>query len=92
MPTRLTFPTVLVAAAQLAVSACGEDPTPPPPRPGPARKPTIVIVSGNGQRAEVRTALPAPLVVQVLDSLNRPARDVVVRFSNAGAPDRKSVV
>ena len=91
MPARLTLPTLLVAAAQLMVSACGEDPTPPPPRPDPARKPTMVIVSGNGQRAEVRTALPAPLVVQVLDSLNRPARDVVVRFSNAGAPASDSM-
>ena len=45
------------------------------------RRPTLVIVSGNGQAGEVGTTLPNPLVVRLTDSLGVPAARVVVRFS-----------
>ena len=69
---------VLVVLALLA-SACHDDPPPTQPG-GPARQPTMAIVSGNGQTAEVATSLAAPLVVRVADSLGAPARGVVVRL------------
>jgi len=72
----------LALTIQMAVAACGDDPT-TPRKPGPQpppRTPAIAIVSGNNQSAEVGTALPDPLVVRVTDSLGAPAASVVVKF------------
>ena len=41
------------------VSACSDAPTTADPR-RPARRPTLTIVSGDGQAAEVGTLLPQP--------------------------------
>jgi hypothetical protein len=40
----------------------------------------IAIVSGSGQRAAVATALPAPLVARVTDSLGNPVRGLLVQW------------
>ena len=88
MPRALELPTILVVVAQLMVSACGDDPTPPPKAP---RRPTMVIVSGSGQTGEVGTTLPAPLVVRILDSLDVPAAGVMVRFAGVNASTRDSI-
>jgi hypothetical protein len=80
MLRRLTFPTLLAATQILVATACGDDPTPPPT--APPRRPTMVVISGSDQTADVGTTLPAPLVVRVLDSLDAPAQGIVVRFSS----------
>ncbi|MGH7340131.1 MAG: carboxypeptidase regulatory-like domain-containing protein, partial [Candidatus Rokuibacteriota bacterium] len=42
--------------------------------------PRIVLVSGNGQSALVRSALPQPLVAAVVDEVGNPLAGYVVRF------------
>ncbi len=44
---------------------------------------SIEVVSGNGQTATVSAALPAPLVVRVLDSRSRPVEGQQVEFAAA---------
>ena len=82
--------TTLLVVAQTVVTACGDDPTTPTDSLPP--KASVVIVSGDGQTAEVGTRLPDPLVVRVLDTLGAPAARVVVVFSSdrAGAADSSS--
>jgi len=62
-------------------SACGDDPASVSPKQQPPpRKPTVRVVSGDGQTAEVGTQLSQPLVAEVRDTLGTPARSIVVQF------------
>jgi hypothetical protein len=49
---------------------------------GPPGK--VVVVSGSGQSARVRTALPQPLVARVTDSFDNPLAGVNVTFTPTG--------
>jgi hypothetical protein len=91
MLRRLTVLGILAAGQVLVATACGDDPT-SPPSPGPPRQPSMVVVSGSDQMANVGTTLPPPLVVRIRDSLDAPARGIVVRLSSHEAVARTGAV
>src|SRR5688572_10890297 len=78
----------LVLLVLHAVSACSDESTKPtevvPPK-GDPRRPTLTIVSGDGQTAEVGTMLPQPLVVVLRDTLGATVPDMFVYFTRHGA-------
>ena len=76
---------VLVSVAILATAACGDDSATGVPQRGPARRPTLTIVSGNAQTAEVGTLLPQPLVVVLRDTLGDGVPGTFVQFHPEGA-------
>lgn len=74
----------VAAAALLILAACrGETPETPPLNVG---TPGLHVVSGSGQTAVVQTVLPAPIVVELRDSVGLPLTGVVVRFESEPRP------
>ena len=69
-----------LCAATAGLMACSESPgvISPPEPPGPPA--TLEIVSGNEQRGIEGQALAQPIVMQVLDSADRPVPDQPVSF------------
>jgi hypothetical protein len=68
------------AALALALGCSGGDLVlPSADEPG-----VLIIVSGDGQRAEAGTMLEEPLTVELLDGSSQPVRDVLVEFSFVG--------
>ena len=65
----------------LALGCSGGDLT----LPSSASEPdALIVVSGDGQRAEAGTMLEEPLTVRLLDGSSQPRRDVLVQFSFIG--------
>jgi hypothetical protein len=72
--------TVLVMGLGVAaVSACGSDKIVPPPPPPSA--PTMRIVAGNNQSANVRNALPVPLTVAMETPDGKPVIGAAVNWT-----------
>ena len=76
---------LVACIAFCAITSCS-DSTPPKPPSGPARTPTLTVVSGDLQTSEVGTRLPDPLVVRLADTLGAAAPGIVVRFLRDQAP------
>lgn len=64
-----------VAPALLFALACGEM-----AGPGDGVPARVEVAGGNGQRAEVATPLPSPIVARVVDGSGAPIAGVAVRF------------
>jgi len=79
MSTRNVFGAGAVALV-LALGCSGGDLT----LPDAGEPAALVVVSGDGQRAEAGTLLEEPLTVQLLDASSRPVRDATVQFSFVG--------
>jgi alpha-tubulin suppressor-like RCC1 family protein len=77
---RLASLTSTVLIASLA-GACGDSGEPTPPADPVGAPAALRIVSGNEQRALAGQVLPAPVVVQVVDSSDRPVPDQPVAFA-----------
>jgi len=83
----------LVLLVLHAVAACGDESTTGvvPPK-GDPRSPTLTIVSGDGQTAEVGTTLPDSLVVVLRDTLGAPVSGMFVYIVRQGATDLDSAM
>src|SRR5687768_16223317 len=83
---------VLVGIAMLATAACGDESGTGVEPKGPPRRPTLAIVSGDAQTAEVGTLLPQPLVVVLRDTLGNGVAGTFVQFHRDGAEVTDSAI
>src|SRR5688572_13257076 len=84
----------LVLLVLHAVAACVDESTTgvsPKPKDLP-RRPTLTIVSGDRQTAEVGTTLPQPLVAVLRDTLGATLPAMFVHFIRQGATDLDSAM
>jgi hypothetical protein len=72
----------------LALAACSDGDLFIPDDRAPVQ---LRVVSGDGQSAVAGTAVPHPLVVEVLDRANRPVEGAVIRFQFVGRPDGAAI-
>jgi alpha-tubulin suppressor-like RCC1 family protein len=63
-----------------AVAACGDSGAPNPAAPEPGQAAELRILSGDEQLGVAGQPLPAPIVIQVLDSTGRPVPDQRLTF------------
>ncbi|HEX4935239.1 MAG TPA: hypothetical protein VFV33_18780 [Gemmatimonadaceae bacterium] len=67
---------VLMAAAPLALAACGKQAVADPPTPG-----SLVLVQGNNQQAQGGAELPSPVIIRVLGTDGNPLAKIPIGFS-----------
>jgi hypothetical protein len=77
-----------VGAAGLILSlvgcSSGDLTLPGQDQPGPVQPARLIVISGDGQRAEAGTVLDEPLMVRVLDDSSRAVPNTPVRFGFFG--------
>lgn len=72
-------------ATALLLASCSDPQSLPQEPIDPVKvAPRIIIISGDKQTDTINATLALPIVVEVRDTLDRPARDVEIVFSNTG--------